>query len=135
MVNRVGETPPRPGTSDSPSSPAAAQSGRSRDGTFRNRAGHKKERAVTFLVPARRPAEKAGLEDEARRGRVEAASQVEAAAAVDDDAARDLLLAAAADAAAREAVARKRLALPGYDPNLVIRGEGGICVGVLAPRG
>ena len=47
-----------------------------------------------------------------------------------EGAARTLTLAAAAAATAREATARKRLALPDYDPANVLRGEDGLCVGV-----
>lgn len=78
--------------------------------------------------------EKTALEAEASSCQREAASHLAFAQKLEGDAAaassRDLKLAAAAAATARGATARKRLALPGYDPSCLIRGEDGLCIGV-----
>ena len=84
-----------------------------------------KERATR----ARSAEAKAALEAEAEACRREAATALEFAQKL-EGAARTLKLAAAAAATAREATARKRLALPDYDPANVLRGEDGLCVGV-----
>ncbi len=78
---------------------------------------------------ARSAEAKAALEAEAEACRREAATALEFAQKL-EGAARTLKLAAAAAATAREATARKRLALPDYDPANVLRGEDGLCVGV-----
>ena len=84
-----------------------------------------KERATR----ARSAEAKAALEAEAEACRREAATALEFAQKL-EGAARTLKLAAAAATTAREATARKRLALPDYDPANVLRGEDGLCVGV-----
>ena len=77
---------------------------------------------------------KTALEAEASAASAEAATHLTFAQKLEGDVAaassRDLKLAAAAAATAREATARKRLALPGYDPSCVLRGEDGLCIGV-----
>ena len=85
--------------------------------------------AAERATRARSAEAKAALEAEAEACRREAATALEFAQKL-EGAARTLKLAAAAAATAREATARKRLALPDYDPANVLRGEDGLCVGV-----